>query len=179
MFVLDLARLRRSGPLDLSGEIPLDDPVWETLPAPRAPVGVALRAQWTPTGQILVQGRFDGGLEGGCRRCLEPVPIPLRHEVVLVWEGEDALGDAGDDPGSDGGDEIRRLEPGAGTLELDGALREELILLVPRWVVCRDNCAGLCPHCGINRNEETCTCSQEGSDPRWDALRGLTFDQGK
>lgn len=179
MFVLDLARLRRSGPLHLTGTIPVDDGVWEELPPrPEAPVDVVLRAQLTAMGQLLVRGTLEGRLRGECRRCLEPVSLPLHEEVALLWQAPDAhSGEDGD--GTTGEDEIRPLEPGATSLEVTGALREELLLRAPRWMVCQEACAGLCPHCGVNRNREECSCTQEDADPRWDALRGLTFDQGK
>ncbi len=179
MFVLDLARLRRSsGPLQLTGAIPVDDGVWEDLPPqPEAPVEVALRAQLTAMGQLLVRGSLEGRLQGECRRCLDPVSLPLREEVALLWQAPDALAEVGE--GRTGEDEIRPLEPGATSLDVGGVLREELLLRVPRWLVCREACAGLCPRCGVNRNQEECSCTQEDADPRWDALRGLTFDQGK
>jgi uncharacterized protein len=39
-------------------------------------------------------------------------------------------------------------------------------------ILCRDDCKGLCPQCGVNRNHKSCECGGT-SDPRWDALRKL------
>ncbi len=38
-------------------------------------------------------------------------------------------------------------------------------------LLCRPDCAGLCPHCGTNLNDGACDCEEDRTDPRWDALR--------
>jgi uncharacterized protein len=43
--------------------------------------------------------------------------------------------------------------------------------------LCGDNCRGICPRCGINRNRTECSCEEKFVDPRWDALRGLKTKQ--
>ncbi len=55
-------------------------------------------------------------------------------------------------------------------------MRDALLLDLPVAPLCRDDCAGLCPSCGIDRNQSTCDCDMTIPDPRWDALRELTFD---
>jgi uncharacterized metal-binding protein YceD (DUF177 family) len=55
-------------------------------------------------------------------------------------------------------------------------LREELILALPEYPECRAGCRGLCPMCGIDRNEMSCDCAREDADPRWNVLRGLVPD---
>jgi uncharacterized protein len=173
MFTLDLAQIKRAGAETVQGEIPTDDPVWKEVDAtPEGPLRVELTARFTATGQLLVSGKIGGVLRQGCRRCLEEVRIPLEEELDLVWEERDEEGEAevSDD------DEIRLLDPAAGELEVDEALRAELLLRTPRWSLCRKDCRGLCPHCGINRNTDNCDCSVEEADPRWAALRGLKLD---
>jgi uncharacterized protein len=51
-------------------------------------------------------------------------------------------------------------------------IREELILAVPEYVLCREECRGLCPRCGKDLNEGPCACRPE-PDPRWAALEAL------
>ena len=58
-----------------------------------------------------------------------------------------------------------------GVMDLAPLLREEVILAVPMGVLCRSDCAGLCPVCGQNLNEGTCDCEQDDIDPRWAVLR--------
>jgi uncharacterized protein len=174
MFKLDITRLQRSGPEKLEGTIATDDEVWSQLDArPEEPVRVRLRAAMTPTGQVIVRGDMEGSTRHECRRCLDEVRREFREDVDLVWAVPDEL----DDP-VDGG-EIRLLDAAATEIDVGEALREELLLRIPRWVLCREGCAGLCPHCGISRNLETCDCSPKEADPRWDALRGLKIDERK
>jgi len=54
-------------------------------------------------------------------------------------------------------------------IDLRPAVREELLLAVPQWVVCREDCRGLCPRCGKDLNAGPCGCPPAG-DPRWQAL---------
>ena len=56
-------------------------------------------------------------------------------------------------------------------LDLGEAIREELILDLDPFVLCDPECKGLCPKCGVNRNQQTCECVDEELDPRWDVLR--------
>jgi uncharacterized protein len=58
-------------------------------------------------------------------------------------------------------------------LELEDALREQVLLAVPLKAVCRPECKGLCPQCGQNLNEGSCSCHEKQEDPRWHALRDL------
>ena len=74
MLTLDLPRLEREGTLDVSAEIPADDPLWEgselTL---RSPLRVVGRASLAGSGEVLVAVDLTGEFEYECRRCLEPV----------------------------------------------------------------------------------------------------------
>jgi uncharacterized protein len=52
-------------------------------------------------------------------------------------------------------------------------VRDALLLDLPAKPLCRDDCAGLCATCGIDRNHGSCDCHTEELDPRWAALRSL------
>jgi uncharacterized protein len=52
-------------------------------------------------------------------------------------------------------------------------MREQFYLALPMKPLCAEGCKGLCPHCGTNLNEATCTCTNEWSDPRLEPLRAL------
>jgi uncharacterized protein len=58
-------------------------------------------------------------------------------------------------------------------LDLGNAIREYTLLALPIAPVCREDCQGLCPHCGVNRNESPCSCIEEITDERMAALRKL------
>ena len=74
--------------------------------------------------------------------------------------------------GAEEAEGTRPLPEGVGDLDLAEAVREEMILAQSPFAVCAPECKGLCPHCGVNRNKDSCQCSQEEMDPRWEALRG-------
>ena len=60
-------------------------------------------------------------------------------------------------------------------IELDALVREEILLALPGHVLCHEECKGLCPVCGINRNLGGCQCGDASGDSRWEALRDLRF----
>jgi uncharacterized protein len=164
MLRLDLARLEREGSVHVQAELPADDPLWEGTELDfAAPVSVDLRAQFAGSGEIVVRGRVRGVLESECRRCLDPVRTDVSEDLTLVYAPEDLL--AGDEL------DVRPIPARARELDLGEAIREELMLDVNPFVVCDPECKGLCPRCGVNRNQQTCDCVVEELDPRWDVLR--------
>lgn len=60
------------------------------------------------------------------------------------------------------------------TIDLEEILREQLLLALPMYPRCAKSCRGLCPVCGVNLNEQNCSCEREEVDPRWVALRTIT-----
>jgi uncharacterized protein len=48
-----------------------------------------------------------------------------------------------------------------------------LLLNIPMRILCKEDCRGLCPKCGRNRNTNSCDCVEEAIDPRWEGLKGL------
>ncbi|MBV9086668.1 MAG: DUF177 domain-containing protein [Acidobacteriaceae bacterium] len=120
---------------------------------------------------IRLVGDFATRLEMRCARCLEPVLHDVQNSFDLIYR---PLGsDAGVEERSIGGGdaEIGYYE-GEGLL-LEDALREQVLLAMPLKTVCRDDCKGLCPHCGRNLNNESCDCSEAVEDARWEALKDL------
>jgi uncharacterized protein len=173
MFCVDLNRLQRSGAQDLTGPLPVDAATWQSWGVvPEEPAEVTLRAALTGTGQLLVRGRLRGRFSMPCRRCLAPVSVTLDEDLYLLWVPEEAL--EGEEDG-----EIRLLPAREATVDLADALREELFLRIPTWLTCREDCAGLCPSCGQDLADGACSCSKDEGDPRWEALRKITFDQRK
>ena len=120
---------------------------------------------------IRLRGRLTAGLELQCARCVEPVRQDIAREFELLYR---PLGtDAGRDELSvtDAEAEIGYYQ-GDGIL-LEDVLREQVLLALPLKVTCRDDCKGLCPHCGTNLNEAQCSCAVVVEDPRWTALREI------
>lgn len=169
MLILSLAAVDR-GETRVEGEISPDDPLWEgTTLALHEPLHVELRAQ--PVGDgILVRGPVRARLSRECRRCLAPVQATVDDTVEMLFEpleGDEAEELAG---------EVYPLPSRGDSLDLGPALREQLLLRVPEFVVCSESCRGLCPQCGTNRNEAACTCVPDTGSGPWDALKKINFD---
>ena len=126
---------------------------------------MAMTAAWAGTGVVVLRGTLTGSVMQSCRRCLAPVERAVDCDVTMVFAPPELLDD---DEG-----ETRRVERGEREIDLGPHLRDELILLVPRYVECRTDCRGFCAGCGADLNETDCQCSAEDMDPRWDALRAL------
>jgi len=129
-------------------------------------------------GEVRVQGRVTGSLETECDRCLGRASFAIDAPFDLFYRPlESVAKDEGDEVAIDEGEaEIGFYElPG---LPLEDIIREQLLLHLPMQRVCSENCKGICPICGANRNETTCKCegprgeSRTGDD-RWMALKDL------
>ena len=169
MLNLSLAAVSR-GEARVRGEVGADDPIWEDSRLRLLePLRVDLTA--TPVGEgILVRGRIETRVDMECRRCLAPVQYAVDDTVDLLYEplkpeDEDELGG-----------EVYPLPDRGAEVDLGPALREQLLLRVPEFVVCREECRGFCPQCGTNRNEATCSCVPDEAGSPWDALKKLKFD---
>jgi uncharacterized protein len=124
----------------------------------------------TSTGFILTaEIRYSQVLE--CPRCLGRSPSEVEAQVELLIQPKSNEPMVG---------ELELEESDLGLLFLEGEildtdpiLQEQIQLNIPMRQLCRQDCAGLCPQCGIDRNVETCDCDDEVVDPRWAALAGL------
>jgi uncharacterized metal-binding protein YceD (DUF177 family) len=132
-----------------------------------------------------VRGFLSGTLETRCDRCLAAFDREMRSEVeVAIRVGAPSSGAESSAAGSDASSPDEEILVAAEAVELDLAdtFRQTALLEVPLKNVCREDCAGLCPSCGVNLNEESCPHAEESratgegtGDPRWDALRHLSF----
>lgn len=163
MLQVDLRELAH-GPIDTPGELAQADPLFEGLDlALDGPVRVTGRLQSTGEGRYFWHGGLRTVVAAHCRRCLRPVTVPVEADVGALFSRD---ADALEDP------DAYTLAPEARVIDLRPAIREELILAAPRYVVCRDDCRGLCPRCGQDLNVGPCGCAPE-ADPRWSALASL------
>jgi uncharacterized protein len=143
-----------------------------------------LKARFDKVGSdVLVKASMEMDLEAPCKRCVDPVKFTLPVSFTLDLVPESKLRDAADEEGEDdeGG-------PQAGTFELedadqepfdgkavqmDGHVREQLLLALPVGVTCREDCKGLCTVCGNNLNERECGCDRKPVDVRLLKLKDI------
>lgn len=120
---------------------------------------------------ILVRGHVAMDVGLACSRCLEPVGVGLDEPVTELYADPSRVPDDAEPP--DEGFELRD-----GRIDLDPLVRDAIAAAIPAQPRCRPDCAGLCPQCGANRNEVDCDCSDDPTDTRWAALRGLRLPAG-
>jgi uncharacterized protein len=107
--------------------------------------------------------RFAASLRGPCMRCLGDAE-PVTHVDVREVHQDN------------GGDELASPYVAGEELDLHAWARDALALVLPAQVVCRPDCAGLCPRCGANLNDDPQHEHEPEPDPRWAKLRELKLD---
>lgn len=124
-----------------------------------------LRAESVHEG-VLLTGTASAEVAGECGRCLDPIGYPLTVDVMQLFTWPERTEESdGDD------DEIRAVADDL-RLDVESVLRDLMVTALPFQPVCRDDCPGLCPHCGF-RMEEDLEHEHEQVDPRWATLEGL------
>ena len=161
MLEVDLRELAR-GPVQTRGELPPDDPALSGLDvALDGPVLVRGRMQATGEGRFYWQASVRAAIAGECRRCLAPVRVPVVLEMGALFSQE---------PGAEDDPDTHPVPVNATAIDVRPAVREELLLALPRYVECREDCRGLCPRCGKDLNAGPCECAPTPTDPRWQGL---------
>jgi uncharacterized protein len=140
-----------------------DDSVWQTSDAvPAGPIKVTGRLSAAGAGRFYWHGKVEGDMVIPCRRCLTDAKVHVQDESHVIFA--EAGSDETDDP------DVQVLDERSNTIDLRGTVREQWLLNVPGYAVCRDDCKGICPTCGKDLNEGACDCPAT-RDARWDALR--------
>lgn len=131
------------------------------------------------TGQVvntgyafLVKGKVGAALQISCSRCLELFIYSLRTDFAALYQEEGNPLDS-----EDGNDAVDVYPLNGDSIDLTAVVQESIILAVPMKPVCREDCRGLCPQCGQNRNIGDCDCLNEQGDPRLAVLQRLLRKQ--
>ncbi len=149
-----------------ANELSLDDPEVRLVEPAQVSARVRLEGK-----DAELQGKLLAKLEVVCGRCLQPVELPVSAEFherfvrAVSWASEEQHEVQAEDLN------ISVFDGEA--IELDDVVREELLLAVPVNVLCREDCRGLCPICGIDRNMSSCQCEISEIDSRWQKLKEL------
>ena len=117
---------------------------------------------------VLVSGTVSVTASGDCGRCLRPIGdvIDVSIQELYAYEGS-----ATDETTDEEEEEIGRLE--GDLIDPEPALRDAVVLALPINPLCREDCPGLCPECGVPLDELPGDHSHEQADPRWAALSKL------
>ena len=146
-FVLQEDRLRLVQPPEVSGEVRRAD----------------RRAH--------VKGRVVAGVQVECDRCLAWIELPVDSRFKLEYvTQEDYLAQQADELTED---DLDLTVFDGEVVDIDALVTEEILLTVPDHILCKDDCKGICPRCGADRNSVDCGCETAEVDPRWAGLKEL------
>jgi len=119
---------------------------------------------------VLVSGTVTGPLAGECGRCLRPISdtldVPIQEFYAYAHSTTDETTDE---------DEVGRLQ--GDLIDLEPALRDAVVLSLAANPVCREDCPGLCPDCGVPLDELPAGHNHEQVDPRWAALTQIQHSE--
>ncbi len=149
-------KLRQAGALEASGKVEL-----------------AVEA----LGEIRAKGHVKVLMECECDRCLERITLPIDSDFELFYQPVEA-GHGGEERILDNDEAQMGFYEGDG-LELNDVLREFVLLTLPMQRLCKEDCVGICPVCGQNRNTQACQCQTKAVDDRWSALKEVVLKNAK
>lgn len=131
-------------------------------------------AKWLEESLLLVYISVDAPVEAECARCLTTVSLEISGELGYLYYSHGAeVSDETDEFGDYMPVEVNFF---GRTVDVMPQIEESIYTLLPTKVLCRDDCKGLCPVCGKNLNEGSCSCINENTDPRLEALRNFTAE---
>src|SRR5678815_5723604 len=123
--------------------------------------------------EVFVNGHVETRAQVECDRCLKSVELPVSADFALEY-----ITGAEYESGS-GAAELTEAELSVSVfdgeaIDVDEVVKEQILLAVPTRMLCREDCKGICPQCGADRNTGECSCVTNDVDPRWAALKNLT-----
>ncbi|MEV4709959.1 YceD family protein [Micromonospora sp. NPDC049374] len=116
---------------------------------------------------VLVSGTVSGPIRGECGRCLREINDSVTVTIQELYAYENSTTDATTEE-----DEVGRMQ--GDLIDLEPALRDAVVLALPNNPLCRQDCPGLCPECGVHRDDLPADHSHQQIDPRWAGLSQLT-----
>jgi len=125
--------------------------------------------------EVRLQGKLSAQAEVDCDRCLKTVAIPVEtsFDVAYVPVEDYKRSEAAELQEEDLSLSVFDGE----TIDVDELVREQLLLALPARALCGEECKGLCPTCGADRNTNPCDCHSTEIDPRWAALKAVMGDE--
>jgi uncharacterized protein len=111
---------------------------------------------------VVVTGMLEIPWRGVCRRCVRELDLVVPVAVEERYAESPELVESGD-----------AMPIDRGQIDLAGLIRDETLLTAAEERLCRDDCAGLCPNCGADLNEGSCSCLAAPADDRWGVLEQL------
>ena len=122
--------------------------------------------------EVFVNGHVDTRAQVECDRCLKPIELPVNADFELEYITDSEYESSGVAELTEAEMSVSVFDGDA--IDVDEIVKEQILLAVPTRMLCREDCKGICPQCGTDRNTGVCNCVTEDIDPRWAALKDLT-----
>lgn len=124
-----------------------------------------------------LRGTIRASAEVDCDRCLKAVTIPVKIDFDVTYVPLEDYRSSGAAAELQEDDLSLAVFDGE-AIDVDELVREQLLLALPARALCREECKGLCPNCGADRNTDAvCACEQKDIDPRWAGLKAVISDE--
>ena len=131
------------------------------------PITLDVRVNTTDQLTYYVSCQLSYKASGECRRCLKKVEQGRDCKIRGVFAFPEAIEKI---VTKREGEDIFPLKNGAAAINLTDLVREYMVLDYPIYILCSEDCMGLCPSCGIDLNIGSCQCRQDSIDHRWAKL---------
>lgn len=158
---VDVAELL-DGAVGASRNVDYDGP-WDATEPPAVHAKAKLKLTRSDRG-VWVAGRVQLAFDAECSRCLVPFTAWARLNIDEEYLAAVDTSNRFHKPIDDEENESFRIDE-RHELDLSEAVRQYGIAAMPLAPVCQDDCAGLCPTCGANLNQGTCTCNDDDTGP--------------
>jgi len=124
-------------------------------------------------GEYYIDGEVRFTADFQCARCLEPYPFANESKFQLrFFPRPEATGEENEEV-EVSPDELDVEFYSERAIPLQELAAEQILLSIPMKPLCDEQCLGLCPNCGANRNREACQCETSVVDERWGALQDI------
>ncbi len=146
---------------------------WGQLYEFLSPLSVKIRAYRTEA-NLCADVTVSGKVGTPCARCLEPAETDFSGTLKYLFSlSADAEPQTTDEKQSsaDGDEDVIFLDSWEDEIDLSSQIWEVMLTSLPAVVLCREDCKGLCPECGVNLNTETCSCKKTAGDARFEVLK--------
>jgi uncharacterized protein len=121
--------------------------------------------------EVFVNGHVESRAQVECDRCLKAVELPVNADFELEYITGSEYESTGVAELTEGEMSVSVFDGKA--IDVDEIVKEQILLAVPTRMLCREDCKGICPQCGTDRNTGECSCVTNDIDPRWAALKNL------
>ncbi len=168
--LINLSDVLTSEGMQISRELPLEMTCFESRMGSfpiTASTPVSLRIRNVGSGRAKLEGGVRLVFQAGCDRCLTEVPV----ELDLQFDRTVVSGTGDEDADELGLTEDRQLD-------VETFVHNEILVNWPAKILCREDCKGICPVCGQNRNEGECGCDTFVPDPRMAVIQDI-FNKNK